>query len=197
MGAINILLKSILAGIVIGIGGTVYLSIRNPIIGAIFFAFGLMSIVTSKFSLYTGKVGLITKIKDIPDLFITLIGNFIGTALIAWMDNVGSLKISSCELCVNKLSKTPVEVFTLSILCGVLMYLAVWQYKNTNRTEYVVFPVVIFILCGFEHSIANMFYFSLANAWGYKTCGYILLMILGNGIGAFLFRRLCNVSKNN
>ena len=186
MGAINILLKSILAGIVIGIGGTVYLSIGNPIIGAIFFAFGLMSIVTSKFSLYTGKVGLITKIKDIPDLFITLIGNFIGTTLIAWM-----------ELCANKLSKTPVEVVTLSILCGVLMYLAVWQYKNTNRTEYVVFPVVIFILCGFEHSIANMFYFSLANAWGYKTCGYILLMILGNGIGAFLFRRLCNVSKNN
>ena len=45
----------------------------------------------------------------------------------------------------------------------------------------------IFILSGFEHSIANMFYFNLAGQYDLKSLGYILVMLLGNGVGAKLF----------
>ena len=46
---------------------------------------------------------------------------------------------------------------------------------------------MIFILSGFEHSIANMFYFNLTGQYDLKSLGYILAMLLGNGIGAKLF----------
>ena len=54
---IEILIKSILAGIMIGIGGTIYLSLDNKIVGSILFAIGLFIIVVYSFNLYTGKIG--------------------------------------------------------------------------------------------------------------------------------------------
>ena len=54
---IEILIKSILAGIMIGIGGTIYLSLDNKIVGSILFAIGLFIIVVYSFNLYTGKMG--------------------------------------------------------------------------------------------------------------------------------------------
>ena len=46
---------------------------------------------------------------------------------------------------------------------------------------------MIFILSGFEHSIANMFYFEMANAYSLKSLLYILVMAAGNGVGAKVF----------
>ena len=46
--------------------------------------------------------------------------------------------------------------------------------------------VIVFILCGFEHCIANMFYFSVARSWSFKTILYTFVMILGNSIGSIL-----------
>ena len=46
--------------------------------------------------------------------------------------------------------------------------------------------VIVFILCGFEHCVANMFYFSVARSWSFKTILYIFIMILGNSIGSIL-----------
>ena len=54
---IEILIKSILAGIMIGIGGTIYLSLDNKIVGSILFVIGLFIIVVYSFNLYTGKIG--------------------------------------------------------------------------------------------------------------------------------------------
>lgn len=44
--------------------------------------------------------------------------------------------------------------------------------------------VIVFILCGFEHCVANMFYFSVARSWSFKTILYTFIMILGNSIGS-------------
>lgn len=70
---------SILAGVMISIGGAAYLQ-HNNIIGAILFSIGLITIVLFKFELFTGKAGLyaankITKSKLIEIWF----GNFLGT----------------------------------------------------------------------------------------------------------------------
>jgi len=46
----------------------------------------------------------------------------------------------------------------------------------------VFLGVIVFILCGFEHSIANMYYFAVAG-WTLKALGYLGLMILGNAVG--------------
>ena len=71
------------------------------------------------------------------------------------------------------------------------MYLAVETYRRKElgdifRFAAVFLCVAIFILCGFEHCIANMYYFSAAGVWSVKTFGYILLMTLGNALGGWL-----------
>lgn len=67
------------------------------------------------------------------------------------------------------------------------MYLAIDNFKKSGNHLFVIAPVMIFILSGFEHSVANMFYFSLAGMWNGKSIFYLFLMILGNGIGAKIF----------
>ena len=79
------------------------------------------------------------------------------------------------------------SIFVLSMFCGVLMYLAIDNYNKSKNIVFIIAPVMIFILSGFEHSIANMFYFNLASAWSVKSAGYLILMIIGNGVGAKLF----------
>ena len=48
------------------------------------------------------------------------------------------------------------RVFFAGVLCGILMYTAVWVYKQKNTAAAIFFCVPVFILAGFEHSIADM-----------------------------------------
>ena len=67
------------------------------------------------------------------------------------------------------------------------MFIAADGYKNIKNTVgkmLVIFlPVVVFILSGFEHCIANMFYFTIAQVWSLRTVGYLMIMTLGNAVG--------------
>ena len=198
---IEILIKSILAGIMIGIGGTIYLSLDNKIVGSILFAIGLFIIVVYSFNLYTGKIGyLINNFnkKYIRELIITLIGNFIGTFFVGFIlkytriYNMISEKAKT--LADIKLNDTLISILILSFFCGILMYLAVNTYKEVKdigKYLAVFLGVIVFILCGFEHCIANMYYFSVANIWSLNTLLYLLVMILGNSLGGILIP-LCN-----
>ena len=78
---LDYLIKSIFAGIMIGIAGTVYLRVDNNIVGALLFSIGLLVICMYGMNLYTGKIGyiLINKLNYIYELLITILGNFIGT----------------------------------------------------------------------------------------------------------------------
>lgn len=198
---IEILIKSILAGIMIGIGGTIYLSLDNKIVGSILFAIGLFIIVVYSFNLYTGKVGyLINNFnkKYIRELIITLIGNFIGTFFVGFIlrytriYNMISEKAKT--LADIKLNDTLISILILSFFCGILMYLAVNTYKEVKdigKYLAVFLGVIVFILCGFEHCIANMYYFSVSSTWSLNTLLYLLVMILGNSLGGILIP-LCN-----
>jgi len=182
------LIRSIYAGFMIGIGGIVYLSLENKIVGSLLFSFGLLTIVTRGYNLYTGKVGFIKEVKDIPYMIKIIIGNFIGTYLVASMIQLTNINISAVNICKAKLSMQYEALFIASVFCGAMMYLAVANYFKAKNIIFIVAPVMIFILCGYEHSIANMFYFSLANMWSAETIVRILLMIVGNGIGANAMR---------
>lgn len=203
----KILFKSFLAGIMIAIGGTVFLSIENKIIGASLFSIGLFGVLIYNLNLYTGKIGyLITNfnLKYIKELIITLIGNFIGACSVGFILRYTRIydKIyeKSLILANIKLNDNILSIFILSIFCGLLMYYAVNGFKKqTDFGKYLVvyLGVAVFILCGFEHCIANMYYFSVADIWSLKTLGYTGIMVLGNSIGSFIIP-LCNlVIKDN
>lgn len=203
----KILFKSFLAGIMIAIGGTVFLSIENKVIGASLFSIGLFGVLIYNLNLYTGKIGyLITNfnLKYIKELIITLIGNFIGACSVGFILRYTRIYDNIYEKALNlaniKLSDSIISIFILSIFCGLLMYFAVNGFKKqTDFGKYLVvyLGVAVFILCGFEHCIANMYYFSVADIWSLKTLGYTGIMVLGNSIGSFIIP-LCNlVIKEN
>lgn len=189
--------SAILAGVLIGIGGTVNLSVGG-IAGSLLFAVGLFSIVVFGLNLFTGKVGYLLEqpVTYLLDLVVIWCGNLIGTYLtglavrhtriyekIGQPEKVGAIVDA-------KLSDGMLSIFILSIFCGLLMYIAVDTYKkNSNPISQVVgifVPVSVFILSGFEHVVANMFYFSLANIWNVQALLLILVMTIGNSLGALL-----------
>ena len=78
------------------------------------------------------------------------------------------------------------------------MFIAVDGFKNNPHEigKYigVFMGVIVFILAGFEHCIANMFYFSVANMWSGKALLYLLVMSVGNACGGVIIP-LCRQMK--
>lgn len=189
----RIFLKAAAAGIMIGIGGAVYLTLDNKVIGAVLFGVGLYTIVLNGLFLYTGKVGDLISAKDkkayILQLIFTWIGNLAGTALAAAaisVTRIRNLGRTAEVICKTKLADTPHSILILAVFCGILMYAAVDGFREKGNPLILFFCVTVFILCGFEHCIANMFYFSLAGAWSLRAVIYLLLMTLGNSVGGIL-----------
>lgn len=190
------LVKSIIAGVMIGIGGTVYLSVENKVVGSVLFAIGLFAIVVYGFNLYTGKIGyLVTNFnfKYIKELVITLVGNFIGTFFVGFIlryTRIYSLISEKANALVDiKLDDNIISILILSFFCGILMYFAVNGYKelkDVGRYIAIFLGVIVFILCGFEHCVANMYYFSVSSSWCLNDFLYLLIMILGNSLGGML-----------
>ncbi len=187
MDKVHIFIKAVYAGFMIGIGGIVNLSVDNKVIGALLFSFGLLTIVTQGFYLYTGKIGFVKKFKELLDMLVILAGNFAGTFIAAALAKMAHLDIDSTVLSSKKLDNSIFNIFLLSVFCGVMMYLAIDNYNKSKNIVFIIAPVMIFILSGFEHSIADMFYFNLAGVYSFKSFTYILVMAVGNGIGAKLF----------
>ena len=203
---VDSLLKGIYAGFMIGIGAIAFLSLENKVLGSFFFSIGLLTICMYAMNLYTGKVGyiLINKIEYIYELLLGLLGNFMGTFIIGkliLLTRVSNINEKALSLVNIKLNDNLLSIFILSIFCGILMYIAVNNYKKvgTEIGKYIgIFMCVMtFILCGFEHCIANMAYITIANAWSWKALLYVLIMILGNSFGAILIAYFYNLYYQN
>ena len=189
----RIFLKAAAAGIPIGSGGAVYLTLENRVSVAVLFGVGLYTIVLNGLFLYTGKVGYLISAKDkkayILQLIFTWLGNFAGTALAAAAisaTRIRNLRRTAEVICKTKLADTPHSILILAVFCGILMYVAVDGFREKGNPLILFFCVTVFILCGFDHCIANMFYFSLAGAWSLRAVIYLLLMTLGNSVGGIL-----------
>ena len=192
---LKILLRATLAGIMISIGGTIYLMMDRSPLGAFLFSIGLFMICVNGYNLYTGKIGYLidNKFKYLIELLLTLIGNLIGTiscGYILSLTRIGTtLRERASVICNVKLDDGLLSIFILSMFCGMLMYLAVDLFKKLNdfgKYIAVFICVTVFILCGFEHCVANMYYFSAANMWDWKTILYVYVMIMGNSVGSIL-----------
>lgn len=194
---IKMFLLAIGAGLAISIGGTVYLSVDNKIIGSLLFAVGLYAIVLNGLFLYTGKVGYLVvqsdKIEYLGLLAITWLGNLAGTwigAVAVLNTRIQGIRENAVGICETKLADGPLSIFLLAIFCGILMYIAVDGFKEKENPLILFICVSVFILSGFEHCIANMFYFSIAGAWSLKTIVYLIIMTVGNSLGGMVIPSL-------
>ena len=192
---VDFLIKGFYAGILISIGGIAYLGIENKIVGSFIFSFGLLTICMYSFNLFTGKVGyvLVNKINYLIELLLSLIGNLLGTFTCGSLMRLTRFQnyIDTATNIVNtKLNDNVLSIFILAIMCGMIMYIAVNNYKKESDVigKYIAIfmGVMAFILCGFEHCVANMFYFSIAGTFSLKVFAYLLVMILGNSLGSII-----------
>lgn len=175
---INSFIRAIAAGLMIGIAGTIYLAVGPPW-GAILFSIGLIIICTRGFNLYTGKVGYAETPKDWLNLIPYIIGNAVGTWLIAITQPLGAK-----DLVAAKLTLPTGLVLMKAIWCGFLMYIAVDIFKKNKNYIGIICCIPAFILAGFEHSIADIFYIFVSQTYTIEALDFILLVIIGNAIGA-------------
>ena len=187
---LNTLILSILAGILISFGGIIYLMSPNKIIGSLLFSFGLATIVCQGYALYTGRIGYFQEY-GLKNLLTTIIGNFIGTTFIGILFQHTRLDLLTKvqPILETKLNDSLVSFFILSIGCGAMMFLAVDNFKKSKAWFLIIMPIMIFILSGFEHSIANMFYYTIGQAWSLETFGLTVVAIVGNAFGSWLVNK--------
>ena len=197
--------SAIIGGMMIALGGTVFLSQSNPVVGSFLFAIGLYTIVAFQLHLFTGKIGYTPFQKPIYiiELVITWFGNLVGTGLVAWMVRNSRIYDGFAERVAGiadvKLADDFMSIFILAIFCGMMMFIAVDCYRNvqgsTLRFIGVFVPVMVFILSGFEHVVANMYYFSLAGVWSAHCLMSIIVMTLGNAVGGMLIPLYLKIFK--
>lgn len=188
-------LYSVLGGACIGIGGTVFLSCDNKVTGAVFFCLGLFAICTFGFNLFTGKVGYVFENPPAYTGFVLSVwlGNLVGTGLVGYAvraTRIAGIAEKAAALCQTKLDDGVLSIFILSVFCNILMFIAVDGFKNNPHQlgKYlgIFLGVIVFILCGFEHCVANMYYFSVANMWSGKAFFYLVVMSVGNACGGVI-----------
>jgi len=213
----NTLVLAIFAGAFIAIAGVASTiasyGIENAsvakILSATIFPMGLILVVLFKTELFTGNCLLVIplinkeiKLKDlIKNLIIVYIGNFIGAIIVALMlKNSGHYDNQLYLETVLKIAKTKasydlIKAFILGIFCNILVCMAVlisFSVKHSISKIAVIFiPIFLFIILGFEHSIANMYYLIagyLNNGIGLKAMLHNLIPVtLGNIIGGMGF----------
>jgi formate/nitrite transporter FocA (FNT family) len=155
--------------------------------------------LTRGYNLFTGKVAYLfdNDNKYALKLAWMWFGNFIGalTMAIGIRNTHIYAKISekATGIIATKTGQGYLSAFILAALCGVIIFLSVENYKNNPHElgKYLglVFLIPLFIVCGFEHCVANMFYFSLTSELMLDKIIYSLIITLGNTCGSVIANR--------
>ncbi len=199
---LTFILLAVCSGIMIGISGTASLCAValyekwGKLVGACLFSLGIYAIVTFEMKLFTGMVSKIPDmgLKNLWQLPVCFLGNILGVAVVALLvstmplgDNIAP---QAASLAQGKLqaNKWALSALCSSALCGALITLSVnavryCPQKSVSATVGVLFPIVAFAFCGFDHSVANVFYFHFLGTCSWKIIGYECVCILGNTLG--------------
>lgn len=224
--SIELFRKSIVGGFLISMGGTVYLSVDNKVLGAFLFSLGLITILVFGMKLFTGVSGHIRwngKWHGAPcscgshkhehvkhareEVVIILLGNLIGCKFLGMLLELANPSlIEKADKVLSSRGSRLLEPLTfqsittnlaLGLLCGILMFMAVDGYRKEKVGSIIItiFSVVTFILCGFEHSIADAFYISMSSSTMILSKYlFVFTVIIGNLLGgqlsAFMFRQV-------
>ena len=171
---------SIMAGIYIALGSQAFVTVyNNQFLRAAVFPVGLMLIVVVGGELFTGNnlmtLGLIRKKFSFSDYFYSLLtvyfGNLIGSLFIVFIIYFSGIYNSSAlaNIIVNiakvKTSMSFVQALFKGILCNIIVVLAVWMSISAKDIISKIlacwFPIMLFVLSGYEHCVANMFFIPL------------------------------------
>lgn len=183
--------KSILAGLAVSLGGYVFLSCENKYVGSVLFSVGLLTVVYLGLNLYTGRIGYIfsQNCEERIDTLFSLPGNVLGCLCAGLLKPpVGQVE----SLVASKLTKPLSGVFIDGILCGILIFICVDIFKRKQNPIAILFCVPAFILCGFEHSVADAFYIANARAFSLESLWFLLVVAAGNAVGGVLIPLLLN-----
>ena len=198
-------LYAIMAGAFIAMGGVVFLSLNNKIVGAFMFSLGLFAVCTLKYNLFTGKVGYLfcNDVKTyLPWCLMVWVGNLVGSIIVAELVRLTrvapGLIEKSTKLVQVKADDTLISLFVLGIFCNIMVVHAVDQYLNNPHEigKYlgIIMSIMVFILVGFEHSIADMFYIQMARMWNSQTIIALIVITLGNVVGGILIPTMRNIN---
>lgn len=195
----NLFKDSIFGGMCIALGAFASAGLPKPANGIVFSA-GLIIIVLIQLQLFTGNI---LKVRDgfkldilAKDWLLVYIGNFIGCFLSALiiiysgfsMDILNNIAETKSSLCFS-------EAFFRGIFCNILVCIAVYlasriKEVNTAKLLVIIIPVTLFVISGFEHSVADMFYFSVGKVSYFN----LIPVTLGNILGGLLVI-LCTKNK--
>lgn len=180
----------VLAGGFIGLGAMFFTLVVSDaslsfavarVLGGAAFSLGLILVVVAGAELFTGNnllvmatvAGRIPASKFLQNLVVIYFANLVGAvglaALVAlsghWQMGGGSVGKSAVSIAAAKCALPFAEAFFKGVLCNVLVCLAVWLAMAgrtvTDKVLAIVFPITAFVACGFEHSVANMYFIPL------------------------------------
>ncbi len=198
---LNKIASGICAGILISIGGSIFLSCENKIVGALLFTVALLCICYKGYSLFTGKVGYLPEKADkeaFSVLLLGLLGNAIGTIACGYLLRfaIPAIGTAAETLCSGKLETQALwQTFVRAIFCGVLMYLAVSIFRDSKTPIGILFCIPVFILSGFEHSIADLYYFAASGIVSLRAFAFLWTVIAGNAVGGVLLGLLMKIGR--
>lgn len=190
---------SILAGAQIGFGALFMLAARSqgysPLVGGLCFAAGLYMVVRTKSMLFTGQCIRVSEVLSgrLPifdyatTLVVALFGNFAGAIFLVALVNLCGLEFTALPAIAGaKLESDLYAIFWRGFACNLLVCLAVWMAGKSEEPAFSILATVpIFVVCSFEHSIADMTILRLNG--GCPQAGFIILVsIFGNLLGGIL-----------
>ena len=213
MKYLKVLLFGIFAGLAIGLGSlaftvvSAYLpSVGGKIFASALFSVGLILVCVLGLQLYTGKIGVVfddreKMAENAINLPIMLLGNAIGAFALGILCHFifKGIPTVADKIVAISVGKTSSEMVLLEgIFCGALVYIAVYLFKNLQNYAMkiigIITAVTLFVYCGFQHCIANMFYFGMAFNWNIDMLWNLLIVILTNSVGALLVRCLVHLA---
>lgn len=191
----------------------------GKVIAGAVFPVGLMLVVLCGAELFTGNCLMVTGLLDgkfkmaqmLRNWAVVYVGNFVGSMLVVCLigysglldSGGGALGALVVKTALSKCSLSFGKAFVLGILCNWLVCLAVWMATGAQVTVGKIFsiwfPIGLFVLSGFEHSVANM-YFIPAGLLASRCEAYVQLAgvdISGLTPGAFLAGNLLPVTLGN
>ena len=213
----KLFLLAILAGMFIafaGVGSTVAGAAVNRLAGACVFPAGLAMVVVAGSELFTGDNLMLVSLLErritagqmLLTLLIVYLGNFLGSWLVALLavsgGTLGAFAENVVSAAVAKASLGFGEAVLRGVLCNILVCIAVWMGAAAKDVPGKIlglsFPIMVFVLSGYEHCVANMYYlpagiFAAARygiaaeglTWGTYLLRNLLPVTLGNMLGGF------------
>lgn len=147
------------------------------LIGGICFSMGLMLVVVCGADLFTSTTltfiaresNKITWIQLFKNWIFVYIGNFIGALFLVFLVYMsghpwgadGQIAVNYMDIVEHKLHHTFIEAVALGILCNVMVSLGVWLCfscrTSADKVLVLLLPIAMFVACGFEHCVANMY----------------------------------------